>query len=117
MARLSTHVLDTARGIPAEGVTVDLHHLRNGERLHVKTMITNVDGRTNAPLLSADLIETGVYELTFHAGRYLRTTGALLANPPFLDEVIVRFGVADPQGNYHVPLLLSPFGYSTYRGS
>ena len=113
MARISTHVLDTSRGEPARGVAIDLHFC---EKL-VKTAVTNMDGRTDQPLVSADRLETGVYELTFHAGDYFRATGVALTAPPFLDEVVVRFGVADPNGNYHVPLLLSPYGYSTYRGS
>jgi 5-hydroxyisourate hydrolase len=117
MARLSTHVLDTARGIPAKGVKIELHRIQGGERLHLTTMITNADGRTDPSMLSGERIETGVYELTFHAGDYLRAGGAPLSDPAFLDLVTVRFGLAEPEGNYHVPLLLSPFGYSTYRGS
>jgi 5-hydroxyisourate hydrolase len=113
MAKISTHVLDTAHGQPARGVAVDL---RFGAML-VKSDVTNMDGRTDQPLLSGDHLETGVYELTFHAGDYFRATGVTLAVPPFLDEVVVRFGVADPNGSYHVPLLLGPYGYSTYRGS
>ena len=117
MARLSTHVLDTARGLPAKGVTIELHRVGERERLHLRTMVTNADGRTDAPFLSGERLETGVYELTFHAGDYLRGSGAALAEPAFLDDIVVRFGIAEPEGNYHVPLLLSPFGYSTYRGS
>ena len=113
MGRLSTHVLDMSRGRPAQGVAIDL---RFGGKL-LKSAITNADGRTDEPLISADRLETGAYELIFHAGDYFRTTGAALTAPPFLDEVVVRFGIADPAGNYHVPLLLSPYGYSTYRGS
>jgi 5-hydroxyisourate hydrolase len=113
MARISTHVLDTARGKPAQGLGIDLHF---GGKL-VKTVVTNIDGRTEQPLVSGDGLETGVYELTFHAGDYFRAIGVALTAPPFLDQVVVRFGVADPNGNYHVPLLLSPYGYSTYRGS
>ncbi len=113
MARISTHVLDTSRGEPAQGLAIDLHFCAK----LVKTAVTNIDGRTDQPLVSADRLETGVYELTFHAGDYFRATGVTLTAPPFLDEVVVRFGVADPKGNYHVPLLLSPYGYSTYRGS
>jgi len=113
MARLSTHVLDIARGKPAQGITIDL---RLRAKL-VKSSVTNVDGRTDEPLLSADRLETGVYELTFHAGDYFHRIGVELSDPPFLDEVVIRFGVADPTGDYHVPLLLSPYGYSTYRGT
>jgi 5-hydroxyisourate hydrolase len=113
MARISTHVLDTARGEPARGLAIDLHF---NAKL-VKSASTNNDGRTDPPLISADRLETGVYELTFHAGDYFRAVGIETADPPFLDEVVIRFGVSDPAGNYHVPLLLSPYGYSTYRGS
>jgi len=117
MARLTTHVLDTSRGKPAEGVIVDLYAIRDDERMHLMTVATNKDGRTDEPLLAGDRIAPGVYELMFHAGRYFRREGAELANPPFLDEVVIRFGLADPTGDYHVPVLLAPFGYSTYRGS
>jgi 5-hydroxyisourate hydrolase len=117
MARLSTHVLDTARGIPAAGMDVDLHALRGTDRVLVTSIVTNADGRTDAPLLSGDRIEPGVYELTFQAGDYFRRTGAVVSDPPFLDRVVIRFGIADAAGHYHVPLLLSPYGYSTYRGS
>ncbi len=113
MARISTHVLDTSRGAPAQGVAIDLRFCAT----LVKTAVTNMDGRTDQPLVSADRLETGVYELTFHAGDYFRSVGIQLSAPPFLDDVVIRFGVADPAGNYHVPLLLSPYGYSTYRGS
>jgi 5-hydroxyisourate hydrolase len=113
MARVSTHVLDTSRGRPAQGVKVDLHFCSK----LIKSVVTDSDGRTDPPLISADRLETGVYELTFHAGDYFRAMGAALADPPFFDLVVVRFGVADPNGNYHVPLLLNPYGYSTYRGS
>ena len=117
MARLSTHVLDTARGMPAKGVKIELHRMQGGGRVHVTTMVTNADGRTDAPMISGERLEMGVYELIFHAGDYLRGTGAALIEPAFLDQVVVRFGIADAEGNYHVPLLLSPYGYSTYRGS
>ena len=117
MARLSTHVLDTSRGKPAQGVMIDLAIRRNGRMESVKALTTNADGRTDEPLLSGDVLEPGVYELTFHAGDYFRRAGVELDKPPFLDQVIIRFGIADPAANYHVPLLLAPYGYSTYRGS
>lgn len=117
MARLSTHVLDTSQGKPAQSIVIDLCVCLNGERRHIKTAATNADGRTDEPLLSGNHLETGTYELTFHAGDYFRAAGLKLPDPPFLDEVVIRFGVSDAAGNYHVPLLLSPYGYSTYRGS
>jgi len=117
MARLSTHVLDTSRGTPAAGIQIELHAVRGDERARVAAAITNADGGTDAPLLTGDRIEPGVYELIFHAGAYLRRAGASVSEPPFLDQIVIRFGVADPTGHYHVPLLLSPYGYSTYRGS
>jgi 5-hydroxyisourate hydrolase len=117
MAHLSTHVLDTARGVPAKGLRIELHRIENGARRRVATGVTNADGRIAAPLISGDLLEIGVYELVFHAGDYLRSAGLDAKEPAFLDQIVVRFGVAEPNRNYHVPLLLSPFGYSTYRGS
>lgn len=116
MARLSTHVLDTARGRAAAGVTIELHAVSDRERRLVTTVVTNSDGRTDRPLLSGEQIETGVFELSFHAGDYWRRTDAALTDPPFLDVIVVRVGIADASGDYHVPLLLSPYGYSTYRG-
>jgi len=117
MAKLSTHVLDTARGVAGAGIVVDLHRVDGGERVRVATAVTNADGRTDRPLLDGERIQTGVYELSFRVGDYLRRTGVVLAEPPFLDVVVVRIGIADPDGHYHVPLLLSPYGYSTYRGT
>src|SRR5918995_6735668 len=116
MARLSTHVLDVSRGIAAAGVTIELHMLERGSRRPITQATTNADGRTDVPLLTGERLEPGVYELTFHAGDYYRRGGVVLADPPFLDSVVVRFGIADATANYHVPLLISPYGYSTYRG-
>lgn len=116
MARLSTHVLDTSRGLPAGGLTVDLYRCGR-DRAHVKSVSTNADGRTDEPLLSGEALTVGIYELVFHSGDYFRGAGVPLADPPFLDEIVIRFGVADASANYHVPLLVSPYGYSTYRGS
>ena len=117
MAHLSTHVLDTARGIPAKGLRIELHRIELDTRRRVATGVTNAEGRIAAPLISGDLLEIGVYELVFHAGDYLRSAGLQVSEPAFLDQIVVRFGVAELDRNYHVPLLLSPFGYSTYRGS
>jgi 5-hydroxyisourate hydrolase len=117
MARLSTHVLDTSRGMPAAGVIVQVHVVRDEARSSLATATTNAEGRTDAPLVSADRLETGIYELTFQVGDYFRRAGAALTDPPFLDTVTVRIGIADAGGSYHVPLLISPYGYSTYRGS
>ena len=117
MAHLSTHVLDTARGIPAKGLRIEIYRIEDSVRRRVATGVTNADGRIAAPLISGDLLEIGVYELVFHAGDYLRNAGLNVSEPAFLDQIVVRFGVAEPNRNYHVPLLLSPYGYSTYRGS
>ena len=117
MARLSTHVLDTARGIPAAGVRIELHAILDNQRLPVCAVTTNNDGRTDEPLLFGDRIPSGTYELSFFAADYFRQAGAPLPDPPFLDVVVIRFGIADPEGHYHVPLLVSPYGYTTYRGS
>jgi 5-hydroxyisourate hydrolase len=117
MARLSTHVLDTSRGKPAAGIPVELHFIDGGQRRLLATAITNADGRTDAPLLTAERLDVGVYELTFRTRDYLSRSGAILTDPPFLDDIVVRVGIAEPAGHYHVPLLLSPYGYSVYRGS
>src|SRR5262245_28659176 len=116
MASLSTHVLDTSRGRPAGGMTIELHIFRDGRKQLLNTVITNEDGRPREPL-SRDALENGTYELTFHAAAYFRAAAVELSSPPFLDEIVVRFGISDASAHYHVPLLLSPYGYSTYRGS
>ena len=117
MARISTHVLDTSRGVPARGVGIELHRIEGDERWPVSSALTNADGRTDVPLMSGDRLDTGIYELTFHVGDYFARGGVKITDPPFLGDIVIRFGVADAAGNYHVPLLLSPYGYSTYRGS
>ncbi len=118
MPRLSTHVLDTAAGRPAGGVVLVLSRLSdNRHRTVLLETRTNSDGRTDAPLLSGESLQTGLYEIAFHVGDYFRAQGATLSEPAFLDVIPIRFGIADPQGHYHVPLLVSPWSYSTYRGS
>lgn len=115
--RLTTHVLDTALGKPAEGLRIDLYWLEGQERQLIRTVHTNSDGRVDGPMVEGVGFMAGSYELVFHAGDYLRATGAALPEPAFLDLIPLRFGIADPASHYHVPLLLSPYGYSTYRGS
>jgi 5-hydroxyisourate hydrolase len=117
MGRLSTHVLDTSHGRPAQGVAIALFRIDGGGRQAVVEAVTNADGRTDAPLLAAESFRTGTYELVFHVGDYFRSLGTDAADPPFLDLVPVRFSIAEPNGHYHVPLLVSPWSYSTYRGS
>lgn len=115
MGRLTTHVLDTAHGIPARGMRIELHAAGSGEPL--ARLATNDDGRASAPLLEGETLRAGRYTLTFHVADYFRARGVALPEPPFLDAVRIDFGVADAGGHYHVPLLVSPWSYSTYRGS
>ena len=117
MGRLSTHVLDIARGCPAAGMRVELSVLENGAWRRVKSVRTNAEGRTGEPLLAGDALTNGEYRLVFHVAEYFRASGVPLPEPPFLDRVPLDFGIADAAAHYHVPLLVSPFGYSTYRGS
>jgi len=112
MGKLTTHVLDTALGKPAQGLRIEVW--QNGL---LKTIVTNADGRADAPLLEGSAFTSGQYELRFFAGDYLRALGLKLAEPLFLDVIPIQFGIADASQHFHVPLLLSPFGYSTYRGS
>jgi 5-hydroxyisourate hydrolase len=114
---LTTHVLDTATGKPAEGLVIWLYDLSGNARTKIVETVTNHDGRTQDPILPQGRFKTGQYELVFFAGDYLRANGMAGEEPLFLDEVPIRFGMSDPQAHYHVPLLLSPYGYSTYRGS
>lgn len=113
---LTTHVLDTATGRPAAGLQIDLYRVTDGDMALIKTVVTNADGRTDAQILPAGEFACGVYELRFHAGAYLDAQGVPSENPRFLDMIPIRFGMSE-ETHYHVPLLLSPYGYSTYRGS
>jgi 5-hydroxyisourate hydrolase len=117
MGRLTTHVLDTARGTPAAGLKIEVFRAGSAAPILLKLITTNADGRADAPLLEGDALKPGQYELRFHAGDYLRRQGLNLAEPLFLDIIPIAFGIADASQHCHVPLLLSPFGYSTYRGS
>jgi 5-hydroxyisourate hydrolase len=116
--RLTTHVLDTMAGRPGAGIAVVLDRLGpDGARTRVAEARTNADGRCDAPLLAGDALVVGRYELTFAVGAYFQGLGVALTDPPFLDEVPIRFAIADAGQHYHVPLLISPYAYSTYRGS
>lgn len=115
--RLTTHVLDTATGRPAAGLKLELCRIEGEARTPLKTVTTNSDGRCDAPLLQGAELKAGQYELLFRVGDYLRAGGLALPDPLFLDLVPLRFGIADPTQHYHVPLLVSPYAYSTYRGS
>ncbi|WP_425105663.1 2-oxo-4-hydroxy-4-carboxy-5-ureidoimidazoline decarboxylase [Ancylobacter sp.] len=115
--RLSTHVLDTHRGGPAQGVRVELYEVGASARALLTEAVTNADGRTDAPLLSGAPLRAGRYELVFHVGAYFTARGLDLPGPAFLDTVPLRFGIAEPEGHYHVPLVVTPWSYSTYRGS
>jgi len=115
--RLTTHVLDTARGVPAAGVRIRLSRISGATHTGLAETLTNADGRCAAPLLAGADLVAGVYEVVFAAGDYLRATGQAGEGLLFLDDIPIRFGVADPGAHYHVPLLISPFAYSTYRGS
>ncbi|RWX78729.1 hydroxyisourate hydrolase [Neorhizobium lilium] len=118
MTGLTTHVLDTAAGVPAEGLVIDLYRISGSISEKLKSITTNSDGRVDGgPILIGESFVPGEYELVFHAGDYLRARGVSLPDPAFLDVIPIRFGIADITAHYHVPLLLSPFGYSTYRGS
>jgi len=123
MGKLTTHVLDTARGRPGAGIRVALYALDSpdagaaGRRRLVNSLVTNADGRADAPLAEGAAFTRGTWELVFSVGEYFRGAGFELPDPPFLDQVVLRFGTASPDTHYHVPLLVSPWSYSTYRGS
>ncbi len=117
--KLTTHVLDTMHGCPAANLTIALWSIqpKSGQKTLIKTVVTNADGRTDAPLLTGDEFTAGVYELEFAIGSYFAAQDSTLPQPPILDRVPIQFGIADPSRHYHVPLLASPWSYSTYRGS
>jgi 2-oxo-4-hydroxy-4-carboxy-5-ureidoimidazoline decarboxylase len=115
--RLSTHVLDTASGRPAAGLRVELHEIGASAEALLAATVTNADGRTDAPLLAGAPLRIGRYRLDFHVGAYFAARQVAAADPPFLDIVPIRFSIAEPEGHYHVPLLVSPWSYATYRGS
>jgi len=117
LAGLTTHVLDITRGGPAQGVRIELYILEGGLHSLLVDTVTNSDGRTDKPLIGATEARAGRFELLFHAGDYFRREGSKLADPAFLDVIPIRFAIADPGAHYHVPLLVSPWSYSTYRGS
>ena len=117
MGKLSTHVLDTAHGRPAAGVAIALYAVEGEARRLLKQASTNADGRCDAPLLEGEALQAGRYELVFAAGDYFAAQGVALPEPRFVDRVTIAFGVADATQNYHVPLVVTPWSYSTYRGS
>ena|SRR5215470_13999827 len=116
MGRLTTHVLDTSAGRPGGGIRLDLYRVSPG-RESLASVTTNADGRCDRPLLEGVALAAGVYEIVFHVGEYFTARGVAAPSPRFLDDVVIRFGIASPEEHYHVPLLISPYGYSTYRGS
>ncbi len=117
MGKLTTHVLDTMNGCPAAGMRLRLYSLAGGQATLLKELTLNHDGRADAPLLEGDAFRAGAYRLLFDVAPYFRSRGVTLPEPPFLDAVPLDFGLADTRGHYHVPLLTSPWAYSTYRGS
>ncbi len=117
MGTLTTHVLDTCHGCPAAGMRVALWRIESGTAFEIRSAVLGDDGRAGAPLLSKSEFRAGRYRLVFSVAAYFAGRGAALADPPFLDEVPVEFGLAEHGGHYHVPLLVTPWSYSTYRGS
>jgi len=117
MGRLTTHVLDAAHGCPGSAIKVELYRVEGERLVRIASTVTNSDGRCDGPLLQGDDYRSGVYQLQFHAGDYYRARGTALPDPAFLDVVVLRFGIDAGQEHYHVPLLISPYSYSTYRGS
>lgn len=116
MGKITTHILDTTNGRPAGGIPIELYHM-DSPNLLLAAYSSNPDGRTGSPLLEDDALPIGTYELVFHVANYFAHAGLAVTVPPFLDRIAIRFNVADPAAHYHVPLLVSPWSYSTYRGS
>jgi len=118
MGKLTTHVLDTMHGCPAAGMALSVHRIDSAGTAHfVRSLTLNIDGRADAPLLEGDALQAGRYRLVFGVAAYFKSRAVALPDPPFLDEVPLEFGIADTSSHYHVPLLCSPWSYSTYRGS
>ncbi len=116
MGQLTTHVLDISAGLPAAGLRIDLHELRADSPALLTTVTTGKDGRAPTPLLSGTAFRVGRYTLTFHIAAYFRARGVMLPEPPFIEEAMIRIGIAQPEQHYHVPLLIAPWSYSVYRG-
>ncbi len=117
MGRLTTHVLDTTHGLPGAEIKVELYKVNEDSTEKLATVLTNFDGRTDAPILAGNDFRPGKYQLVFYVADYYRSKGVELDGVPFLDDVVIRFGLDDPDAHYHVPLLVSPYSFSTYRGS
>ena len=117
MGFLTTHVLDTAHGVPAAGMAIELFSVDGDKYSLVKSTVTNADGRCDSPLLEGGDFRAGIWELVFHVAEYFAELEVELPDPPFLNHVTLRFGIADASDHYHVPLLVSPWSYNTYRGS
>ncbi len=115
MGKLTTHVLDTANGQPGSGINIALYRVEGNQLTHITGAVTNDDGRTDAPLLEGETLESGKYQLVFDTAAYFRKRGTPLDDVPFLDDVVIRFGISDSSQHYHVPLLVSPYSFSTYR--
>ncbi|KAB0465981.1 MULTISPECIES: hydroxyisourate hydrolase [Vibrio] len=117
MGRLTTHVLDTTHGLPGAEIKVELYKVNEDSTEKLATVLTNSDGRTDAPILAGNDFRPGKYQLVFYVADYYRSKGVELDGVPFLDDVVIRFGLDNPDAHYHVPLLVSPYSFSTYRGS
>ncbi|TCT05769.1 hydroxyisourate hydrolase [Paralcaligenes ureilyticus] len=117
MGKISTHVLDTMHGVPAQGVRIDLYRINGADRKLLKQAVSGSNGRCDEPLLQGDAMLQGVYELIFHAGDYFAAKGVPVPEPRFVDQIALRFGVAKPAQTYHVPLMFTPWSWSTYRGN